>query len=223
MESFNIMVDSLQKKESEVSTLIGALRESEKRYRDLFDGAAEGILVVETTTKRFRYANTAICQMLGYTEAELTAMSITDIHPDDGKAPILSLFDSQLAGSGKTINSDIPFVHKDSSIIYMDLKSNMVSIDGITCVLGFFTDVTDRRNSEAERKVLESRLHRSEKMEAIGLLAGGVAHDLNNILSGLVSYPELLLIDLPENSPCGIPSRPLRTRANGQRPSSRIY
>ncbi|MCD6295832.1 MAG: response regulator [Deltaproteobacteria bacterium] len=52
-----------------------------------------------------------------------------------------------------------------------------------------------------EQKKLESQLQRAQKMEAIGTLAGGVAHDLNNILSGLVSYPELLLMDIPQDSP----------------------
>ena len=62
-------------------------------------------------------------------------------------------------------------------------------------------EIVERKRSEKERRYLEAQLAKSQKMEAIGTLAGGVAHDLNNILSGLVSYPELLLMDLPEESP----------------------
>jgi len=62
-------------------------------------------------------------------------------------------------------------------------------------------EMVERKRSEKERRYLEAQLAKSQKMEAIGTLAGGVAHDLNNILSGLVSYPELLLMDLPEESP----------------------
>ncbi len=69
-------------------------------------------------------------------------------------------------------------------------------------------EISERRQAENERIKLQDQLQRAEKMEAIGMLAGGVAHDLNNILSGLVSYPELLLMDTPENSPL---KKPLMT------------
>ena len=63
------------------------------------------------------------------------------------------------------------------------------------------TEIAGRKKAERERQRLTNQLQRAEKMEAIGTLAGGVAHDLNNILSGIVSYPELLLLQLPEDSP----------------------
>jgi len=70
---------------------------------------------------------------------------------------------------------------------------------------GYFEDVvvdiTEQKKAEEERTKLIARLQRAQKMEAIGTLAGGVAHDLNNILSGIVSFPELILLDLDENHP----------------------
>lgn len=69
-------------------------------------------------------------------------------------------------------------------------------------------DVTERKKALAERQEVQERLHRAQKMEAIGMMAGGVAHDLNNILAGIVSYPDMLLLDQPEDSPL---RRPLTT------------
>ncbi len=213
--SFNTMVLDLEWKNREVAQLIAALRESEKRYRELFNGAAEGILVAETTSGRLRYANATICRMLGYSEAALTSLSINDIHR---RRDLQRLLAGEVGDQGrqKPLSvAEIPCIRSDGSIFYVDIKATPVTIDGIACDLRFYTDVTGRRAALAERRELESRLHRSEKMEAIGLLAGGVAHDLNNILSGLVSYPELILMDLPEDSPL---RGPLRTiESSGQR------
>lgn len=67
-------------------------------------------------------------------------------------------------------------------------------------VIGVVQDITTQHKAEEEKKELEARLARSQKMEALGLLAGGVAHDLNNVLSGIVSYPDMILMQLPADS-----------------------
>ena len=76
-------------------------------------------------------------------------------------------------------------------------------------------DVTDDRHRTQEKEQIQEKLRRAQKMEAIGLMAGGVAHDLNNILSGIISYPELLLMKLPEESELREPLKAIQQ--SGQR------
>jgi two-component system, cell cycle sensor histidine kinase and response regulator CckA len=71
-------------------------------------------------------------------------------------------------------------------------------------------DIKERIKADKEKKMMEDQLHRSQKMEAMGLMAGGVAHDLNNILSGIVSYPELLLMDIPVDRPMRKPMETMK-------------
>ena len=93
----------------------------------------------------------------------------------------------------RTRNGDRVWVAWTRKAVYDD-EGNM------TEVLCIGNDITPLRQAAEEKEELERRLQRAQKMEAIGTLAGGVAHDLNNILAGLVSYPELLLMDLPTES-----------------------
>jgi len=80
--------------------------------------------------------------------------------------------------------------------------SEPLTVDGnIAGRVWCFRDITERKRTEEERTRLHIKLQQAQKMKAVGTLAGGVAHDLNNILSGIVSYPELILMDLPEDSP----------------------
>ena len=82
----------------------------------------------------------------------------------------------------------------DMTFIRRDRNGNITHYEGIVL------DISERVRTEHEKESLQDKLQRSQKMESLGLLAGGVAHDLNNVLSGIVSYPELLLMDLPKDS-----------------------
>jgi hypothetical protein len=129
-----------------------ALTESEKRFRALFEGAAEGILLANVKSKQFRYANPAICRMLGYSEEELTAMAIADIHPKEALPLVRSKFDAQVRGE-MGLAEELPCVRKDGRLIYVNISPAAVSIGGEIYNAGFFTDVTKRR--EAQEKLRE--------------------------------------------------------------------
>ncbi len=84
-----------------------ALRESETRYRALFAGAPGGILVADSRTMRFRYANPAVCRMLGYTGEELLRLSVADIHPRESLDHVMAEFRAQVEGE-KVVSRELP-------------------------------------------------------------------------------------------------------------------
>jgi len=128
------------------------LRESEERYRTLFKGAAEGMIVADIETMEFKYVNPALCKMLGYTEEELKRLGVRDIHPKEDLEYVISEFKAQARGE-KISSPGIPCLRKDGTIIYADINTTSILIDGRECNVGFFTDVTEHKQAaEALRK-----------------------------------------------------------------------
>jgi len=126
-----------------------ALKESEQRYRALFQGSAEGIVVADIETKKFKYANPAFCRMLGYTEQQVKTLGVRDIHPKEDLERILSEFAAQAKGE-KSLALTVPCLRKDGTIIYADINTARIVVDGRDCNVGFFTDVTERKKAEEE-------------------------------------------------------------------------
>ena len=124
-----------------------AFRESEARYKAIFETAKEGILVADVETKQFKYANPAICKMLGYTAEELIRMSINDIHSKEHLQHVLSAFHAQVRGESDS-SCNIICLRKDGTTFYADIHTTNVVIDQRLCNVGFFTDVTRHKHDE---------------------------------------------------------------------------
>jgi two-component system cell cycle sensor histidine kinase/response regulator CckA len=160
------------------------LEQSEARYKTLFQESADGVLIAEIGTKKLKYANPAICKMLGYSEQELLQLGVEDIHPKAELAKILDNFNKQAQGL-IYLTSDIPCLRKDGEIIIVDISARSTIIDGIRCNIGLFRDMT-------ERKKITDELIKAQKLESLGILAGGIAHDFNNLLNGIFGYLDLI-------------------------------
>jgi len=128
-----------------------ALKESEARYRTLFESSVEGIIIVDAETRRFRYANPAACELLGYTEQQLRLMYLEDIHPDEQLEQVVSDFEAQAEGR-KVSAADIPFLKSDGEVIYADVTSASALIDGRKCVIEFLRDITARKLAEQRQR-----------------------------------------------------------------------
>ncbi len=154
------------------------LRASEERYRAFFETAAEGILVADIESKQFKYANPAICKMLGYTAEQLTRLGMADIHPPEALDRVAVEFETQARGE-KNLTREIPCLRKDGVVVYADITTAPVVIDGRKCNIGFFTDITEHKQEEQKRVALELQLRQAQKLETIGQLAAGIAHEIN--------------------------------------------
>ncbi len=135
------------------------LKESEEKYRTIFESSVEGILIVDINTKKFKYGNPAICNMLGYSEKEFASLSVMDIHPKENLEYILSEFTAQAEGI-KSLAQDIPCLRKDGEIIYADFNTVQIQIEGTKCNVGFIKDITERKQTDEVLRESEEK-HRT--------------------------------------------------------------
>ena len=124
-----------------------ALHESENRHKAFFEASPDGIVIADVQTRNFTYANPAICRMLGYTDVELTTMTLDDVHPKDALERVMSEFEAQAKGR-KTLAHNIPCLTKDGTVVYADINTVNILLDGRECNLGFFRNITERKKVE---------------------------------------------------------------------------
>jgi len=181
------------------------LRESEENYRDLVENANSIIMRIDAR-KNITFFNEFAQRFFAYSEVEIIGESVESAifsNIPSGKPNIRNLLESLRQGKQKKTVTECETVRRDGTKaqIAWTFKPSFDKNGALKEVLCVGSDVTMLHQERQKKEALEARLQRAQKMEAIGTLAGGVAHDLNNILSGLVSYPELILMGVPEESP----------------------
>ena len=181
------------------------MQESEKKYRELVENANSIIMRINVEGD-ITFFNEYAQRFFGYTTDQILGENVTNIfYPTEGPARnhFIRLIKDLTQFPEKTIFNESKSTLKNGETVWTawTYKPVFDEQDKIIEILCIGNDITEQKRAELEKRDLENRLQRAHKMEAIGTLAGGVAHDLNNILSGIVSYPDLLLMGLPADSP----------------------
>ena len=199
----------LQRRESITQTEL-------RNQRDLLDSLFENVMLgvtVWSQAGKLLLSNKGFGDITGYSMEDIETLEdwFTKAYPDpEYRNKVLS--DWRVSTSQESTIREFKVTCKDGEVKDIEFRGTFLP-DGRALVT--LSDITDRKQSERMIQESQEIKARSRKMESLGLLAGGVAHDLNNILSGIVSYPELLLLDLPEDSNL---RKPIQTmQESGQR------
>lgn len=180
------------------------LRRSEERFREMAEMLPETIFEMDPGG-HLTYVNRNGLKQFGYTNADLkNGLNAADMFAP-AERPRLQQNIQLIMNGGATRLKEYRALRKDGTRFPTMVSSSAIRKSSqIVGVRGFVIDMSDKKD-------LEERLRKANRMEAIGNLAAGVAHDLNNILSGLVGYPDLLLLDLPDDSPMRPPMEAIKS------------
>jgi PAS domain S-box-containing protein len=163
------------------------LEKSEERYRLLVENASEGVIVI--INERLAFINPRAAQITGYSEEELDAKKLFEIiHPEDQNI-VFDFYTNTLKREDVVLQYPFRIITKKGEARWVLGNSVKIEWEKKTGVLNIFTDIT-------ESKKLKQQFLQAQKMEAIGQLAGGVAHDFNNILTAIMGYGNLLKMNI---------------------------
>ncbi|HEV8125057.1 MAG TPA: PAS domain S-box protein [Gemmatimonadales bacterium] len=165
-----------------------ALEESEARFRTIIDASFDGIAVI--TDGVVREVNSGFLKIFGYDRVEdVIGRGVLEFVAEDSRAKVADRVSAAIDGTYEAVGK-----RNDGSRVLLDVTARIHDINGRPGRLVALRDVTEKRS-------LENQFRQSQKMEAVGRLAGGVAHDFNNLLTIITSYTDLLLSDLGAGDP----------------------
>lgn len=170
-----------------------ALRESEARLRAIFERASVGMFD-SAPGGNFRHANPAFVRFIGYTEEELRAFSFRRItHPDDLPSCVAGIQEC-LDGLRTHVEMEKRYVRRDGRTVWGHVSVALVRDESSAPMtfIGVVQDITERKHAEDERRRLEAEVQHAQKLEGLGRLAGGIAHDMNNVLAAIEGMASML-------------------------------
>ena len=191
-----VILDITDRKEAEAALVM-----SERKFRSLYSAMVDGVCLHQLLRNdegqavdyRVLDLNPAYERLTGFDRDKMVGAKASELF-DAIDPPYLGVF-TKVAESGEpvTFESHFPPLKKDLSITAFSPAPDRFAT--------VFTDITERKQAEADRIKLESQLRQAQKMEAVGALAGGIAHDFNNIVAAILGYADLALSDLGDDHP----------------------
>ena len=176
-----------------------AIRQSEEKFRTLIESSSVGIAI--TDGDRFLYANPVTRKMTGFSEEEYLSRPLADFIMPESRELVSQRAKDRLTGKPVPDRYEISLRTKAGGVKYVEIGAAVIEYHGKPASIITQYDITDRKAAEAEKEALQAQLNRAQKAEAVGALAAGIAHDVNNVLSGIQGHCFLLQISMKPGDP----------------------
>ncbi len=194
--AFDHMVEKLEFDKKKIEHILQDLSDSEEEYRILSESSLALVLMLKRDI--FLYANKMASSFFKMTFMDLVGKSVFSLYQEDSNDIFREKLNALGEGESMVEHFEAPFTIDGSEEQWLEILASVVTYQGERAILFHAINITKRKRMEKEQEKLNEKIVRGERMEALGTLAGGVAHDLNNVLGGIVGYPELLLQELTE-------------------------
>lgn len=179
------------------------LFDKDKKLNSILETAINSIITINSKGKIESFNNFAE-NIFGYKEEELIGKNVNILMVEPDKSMHDSYMSNYMRTGKSTIigsSREVVARKKNGETFPAELFVHRVELEGETIFIGLMNDITARVELQAKQERLNINLERAQRMESLGLLAGGVAHDLNNIIGPIIAYPDLVLMDLPNDTP----------------------
>ena len=180
------LTDITEKKQSEQS-----LDESEEKYRLLVETANDGIFIIQDDCIQF--LNTKMRRLMGLGDEEERVPYFELVHPDE-REEVIERHHKRMKDEPVKSTVSVRYINRQGQELWGEVNAAMITWGGRPAALGSMRDIT-------QQKKLEAQLRQAQKMEALGTMAGGLAHDFNNIIAAILGYAEIALRSAPDGSP----------------------
>lgn len=194
-----------------------ALQRSEALYRLVVENINDIVWTFDLSSMTYTFVSPSLQRILGYDE-ETMVKNLDVIFTPETKQHVLKAFGKFIESNAEEdiLVMDAEHRHKDGSLIWMEISASPLKDDlgNIVGFLGTTRDITERRWAEEEKAKLEGQLHQAQKMESVGRLAGGVAHDFNNMLGIIIGHAELAMGQVDPSHPLHVNLEEILKAAN---------
>ena len=191
---YAIYTDITERKQAEEE-----IRTSEERYHHLFENLNDAAFLADAETGRILETNWQGEVLLGRSRNEIVGIHQSALHPPDKTEEYSQKFATHIQ-KGRAADYDGEVIRKDGAIIPVAISASTLTMRGRRLILGLFHDITERKQAEEREKQLQQELSLTSRLASIGEIASGIAHEINNPLTGVIGFAQLLMRrDLPED------------------------